>query len=62
MSVLGLLIGVLYMNLLARPLPLGGAAKPATAGELVTMVLRQWLMVMLFIVAVTCCCLRARLP
>ncbi len=53
LSVLGLLIGVLYMNLLARQLPLGGGAKPTTAGELVKVVLRQWLMVILFIVAVT---------
>jgi hypothetical protein len=52
LSILGLLIGVLYMNLLARRLPLGSGAKSATAGQLLRIILRQWLMIMLFIVLI----------
>ena len=33
LGLIGLLLGVVYMNLLARRLPLGGAAKPATAAD-----------------------------
>ncbi len=53
LSILGLFIGVLYMNLLAWQLPLGEGAKPTTAGELLKLVVRQWLMVVLFIIAMT---------
>ncbi len=50
LSVLGLLIGAVYMNLLAQTLPLGGGTKPATAADLIRLALRQWLKVMLFLV------------
>lgn len=52
LSIVGLLIGVLYMDLLARRLPLGSGAKPSSLGELLRMVFRHWLMVMIFIIAV----------
>ena len=62
LSIVGLLIGVLYMNLLARLLPLGGASKPATAAELGKQVLRQWVRVMLFILALMVLLLVGALP
>lgn len=62
LSVLGLLIGVFYMNLLARALPLGGAAKPASAGEFVRLVLRQWLRVMIFLVVLFVLLVAGALP
>jgi hypothetical protein len=62
LSIFGLLIGVLYMNLLARQLPLGSGAKPASAGELLRHVLRQWLMVMLFILVMTLLLFAGALP
>ncbi|MDI9548474.1 MAG: hypothetical protein QM346_12840 [Chloroflexota bacterium] len=52
LGLIGLLLGVVYMNLLARRLPLGGAAKPATAADFARTVLRHWLMVLLFILMV----------
>ena len=52
LGVLGLLLGVVYMNLLARRLPLGGGAKPDTVSGFARTVLRHWLMVLLFILMV----------
>jgi len=49
LGVLGLLLGVVYMNLLARRLPLGSGSKPATVSSFARTVLRHWLMVLLFI-------------
>ena len=49
LGLVGLLLGVVYMNLLARRLPLGSASKPATVAEFARAVLRHWLMVVLFI-------------
>jgi hypothetical protein len=62
LSVVGLFVGVVYMNLLALRLPLGGGSKPATADELVHQVLRHWLMVMLFIVVLFVLLAVAALP
>jgi hypothetical protein len=62
LSIFGLLIGVLYMNLLARQLPLGSGTKPATASELLRNVLRQWVMVMLFILVMTLLLFAGALP
>jgi hypothetical protein len=46
---LGVLIGVVYMNMLARNLPLGDAPKPMTFGAFVEMVIRHWLMILAFL-------------
>jgi hypothetical protein len=48
-SLLGVLIGVVYMNLLARALPIGDGPKPLRFGDFVAIVLRHWLMVMLYV-------------
>ncbi len=53
LSLLGLWIGVLYMNLLAQRLPLGEASKPLSAGDLLRLVIRQWLKMILFIIVLT---------
>ncbi len=50
-SVLGLLIGVVYLGLLARRLPIGGGSMLST-GEFMGGVIRQWLQVIAFIVIV----------
>lgn len=62
LSILGLLIGVLYMNLLAQQLPLGDGAKATTVGELLRLVVRQWLMVLLFVVAMTALLFAGMIP
>lgn len=49
-SLLGVLIGVVYMNMLARTLPLGDAPKPTTFGAFLTAVLRHSLMVLLYVI------------
>lgn len=48
-SLLGVLVGVVYMNMLARTLPLGGAPKLISFGEFVGAVLRHWVMVLLYV-------------
>ncbi len=52
LSILGLLIGVIYMALLAQALPLGEGDKKASTTRFVQMVLRQWIRTLLFVVAV----------
>jgi hypothetical protein len=52
-SLIGLLIGVVYMNLLARKLPLGGGPKPATLAAFTQTVTRHWLMVLLYLLVLT---------
>jgi hypothetical protein len=51
-SLLGVLVGVVYMNLLARTLPLGDAPKPMSFGAFVEAVLRHWLMILAFVALV----------
>ena len=51
-SVLGVLIGVIYLGLLARRLPIGAMAG-ASASEFMAMVLRQWVQVIGFVVLLT---------
>lgn len=49
-SVTGVLIGVLYMNLLAQAVPLGEGHKMLSAVELSMQVLRHWVRTLLFVV------------
>lgn len=48
-SLLGILIGVVYLNMLARTLPLGDAPKPMTFAAFMEMVIRHWLMILAFV-------------
>lgn len=48
-GLLGLLIGVVYLNLMARILPIGNHPRPLSAGEFVKLILRHWGMVMLYV-------------
>ncbi|MCC6169093.1 MAG: hypothetical protein IT329_17855 [Caldilineaceae bacterium] len=48
-GLLGLLLGVVYMNLLAQRLPLGSAPKASDPGSFVQTVARQWVMVVLYL-------------
>jgi hypothetical protein len=52
-TLLGVLIGVVYMNMLARTLPLGDGPKPLHFGEFIGVVLRHWLMVLLYVALLT---------
>ncbi|MEZ4635809.1 MAG: hypothetical protein R2873_01010 [Caldilineaceae bacterium] len=49
-SITGVLIGVLYMNLLAQALPLGEGHKMLSPVELGLQVLRHWLRTLLFVI------------
>ena len=51
-SLLGILFGVIYMNMLARTLPIGDGPKVANAGEFFGLVLRHWVLVLLYVVLV----------
>ncbi len=53
LSLVGLLVGVLYLELAARALPLGAGAKPAGWGALLRAVGRHWLRVLAFVLLVT---------
>lgn len=48
-SLIGVLIGVIYLNMLTRNLPLGDAPKPHNFGSFVMMALRHWVMVLLYV-------------
>lgn len=60
-SLLGLLLGVIYLTLLARRLPIGGAAG-ATGGHVAVTVLRHWLQVIGFVIIVALALLIIYLP
>jgi hypothetical protein len=51
-GLLGILIGVVYLNQLVRLVPLGSAPKPTDAGEFIGAVLRHWWMVVLYVVLI----------
>jgi hypothetical protein len=51
-GLLGVLVGVVYMNMLARTLPIGDAPKADSFGAFVGAVLRHWLIVLLYVALV----------
>lgn len=57
----GLLVGVVYMNLLARALPLGEGEKGSASG-FVSLVLRHWMRSILFLVGVVALLLAIYIP
>lgn len=61
-SVVGLLIGVIYLSLLARSLPIGNAARPTTIGEFLTGVLRHFGRVLGFVIVAMIVGLVASVP
>ena len=61
-SLLGVLIGVVYMNMLARTLPLGDGPKPERFGSFTGLVLRHALMVVLYVVLVFLAILIGSIP
>jgi hypothetical protein len=61
-SLLGVLIGVVYMNMLARTLPLGDGPKPLHFGEFIRVVLRHSLMVLLYVILVGLALLIGSIP
>jgi hypothetical protein len=60
-SLLGLLLGVIYLTLLARRLPIGAAAG-STGGQVAVAVLRHWLQVIGFVIIVALALLIIYLP
>ncbi len=48
-GLLGLLIGAVYMGLLAAHLPIGGAPKPLRAGEVIAAAARHWVLLVLYV-------------
>lgn len=49
-GLLGVLIGVIYMNLLARAVPLGEGHKAVPLSQFLTQLLRHWLRTLIFVV------------
>jgi hypothetical protein len=60
-SLLGLLLGVIYLTLLARRLPIGSVAG-ASGGQVAVAVLRHWLQVIGFVIVVSLALLVVYLP
>jgi hypothetical protein len=48
-GLLGVLVGVVYLNMLARTLPLGDGPKPMTFSAFAGIVARHWLMVLIYV-------------
>ncbi len=61
-GLLGLLFGVVYMNLLAQHLPLGSASKASDIGSFVRAVARQWVMVVLYLLLLFVLLIAGALP
>jgi hypothetical protein len=61
-SLLGVLIGVIYMNMLARTLPIGDGPKASNVGEFLTVVVRHWVMVLLYVALVIVALLVGSIP
>ncbi|MEX1018047.1 MAG: hypothetical protein WDZ49_00230 [Litorilinea sp.] len=61
-GLIGLLVGVIYLNLLALHLPIGRTPKSTGVGEFLQTVIRHWFMVVLFIVVVAVLLLSAGVP
>lgn len=61
-GILGLLIGVVYLNLMARILPIGNHPRPLNAAEFGKLVLRHWGMAMLYIVFLFVLLIAASVP
>jgi hypothetical protein len=51
-GLLGLLVGVVYMNLLAAHLPIGGGPKPMAVREFVAAAARHWLMLVIYVLLI----------
>lgn len=62
MGVIGVALGVLYMNLLARALPLGEGQKPITTSMLLGRVIRHWWRTLLFVLGVALLLLMIYIP
>jgi hypothetical protein len=61
-SLLGVLIGVVYMNMLARKLPIGDGPKAMNFGEFVSVVLRHWGMALLYVALLVVALLLGSIP
>jgi hypothetical protein len=61
-SLLGVVIGVVYMNMLARTLPLGDGPKPLNFAQFAKIVLRHSLMVLLYVVLLIVALLVGSIP
>lgn len=61
-SLLGVLIGVIYLNMLARTLPIGDGPKPNNVGSFIAITLRHWVMVLLYVALMTVVLLVATIP
>ena len=61
-SLLGVLIGVIYMNLLAQRVPLGDGPKGMSVGSFAKLALRHWLMVLLYVLLVAVALIVAFFP
>jgi hypothetical protein len=49
LALLGILVGVVYLNQLVRAVPLGSGPKPSSGGEFFQAVVRHWWMVLLYV-------------
>ncbi len=62
LGLVGLLVGVFYMNLLARIVPLGEGEKGANSSQFVSVLLRQWLRSVGFLLALFIALLMLYIP
>lgn len=62
LALFGLFLGVIYLGMLARVLPIGASARPTSAGEFLTSSVRHWLRVVGFVLLVVVILLGIYLP
>ncbi|MCX6044878.1 MAG: hypothetical protein NT075_07175 [Chloroflexi bacterium] len=61
-GLLGLLIGVIFIDLLAQRLPIGAAPKPVAIGDFIWAVLRHWFKLVLFVLLSVLCVIGLSIP
>ncbi len=61
-GLLGLLLGVIFIDWLAQYLPIGAAPRPAAIGEFIGVVLRHWFKLVLFVIVSILCVIVLYIP
>jgi hypothetical protein len=61
-SLIGVLLGVIYMNMLARTMPIGDGPKPVSVGAFATTVVRHWLLLLLYVAILVAAVLIGSIP
>jgi hypothetical protein len=61
-GLLGLLLGVIFIDLLAQRLPIGAVPKTLAIGDFIVIMLRHWLKLVLFVIVAVLCVIALYIP